>query len=105
MYRNSNGFSLAESLIAFSCFMVIMAFFLPFCLRMMVTLQEKQQRVEALKFLQEGMEQAIVTNEFESRTRMFENIVYTFRWEGEGSENACVSYTKGGDSHEICASE
>lgn len=105
MYRNSNGFSMAESLIAFSCFMVIMAFFLPFCIRMMVNLQDKQHRVEALKFLQEGMEQAIVTNEFKSDSRRFEGVVYSFSWEDIDSKNACVSYTKEGDDHEVCASE
>ncbi|NQD66740.1 hypothetical protein HP456_12500 [Bacillus haikouensis] len=96
---------MAESLVAFSCFMMIMAFFLPFCIRMVVTLQDKQQRVEALKFLHEGMERAIVTNDFNPQTRTFEGIVYTFSWEEARSENACVSYTKGGESHEVCASE
>jgi hypothetical protein len=82
-----------------------MAFFLPFCIRMMVTLQDKQHRVEALKFLHEGMEQAIVTNDFNSRTRTYEDIVYTFSWDEAGSKNACVTYTKGSDSHEVCATE
>jgi type II secretory pathway pseudopilin PulG len=105
MYKNSKGFSLPESLIALSCFMMIMVFFLPYSIRMITTLEEKQHRVEAFKFLQEGIEQAVVTKEYKSRIRIFEGIVYTMSWKGSDNRNPCVSYEKESGSHEICLSE
>ncbi|WP_175991055.1 hypothetical protein [Bacillus sp. Marseille-Q1617] len=57
-----------------------------------------------MKFLQEGMEQAIVTNDFKSYNRTFEGIRYSFSWEDVNTD-ACVSYTKGSVINEVCAAE
>ncbi|XXM73761.1 hypothetical protein ACQ0QQ_07700 [Lysinibacillus sphaericus] len=105
MYRNSKGFSLPESLVAFSCFMVMLAFFLPLCLRMITTLEEKQQRVEAMKFLQEGIEHAVVTGDYRNSTRIYKGVLYTMSWKGDDLTSPCVAVKKGGGTDEICASE
>jgi type II secretory pathway pseudopilin PulG len=105
MFRNSKGFSLPESLVAFSCFMVMLAFSLPFSIRMITTLEEKQQRVEAVKFLQEGIEHAVVTGEYKNSTRKYKGVLYTLSWKGSNHHSPCVTFKKEGGTNEICVSE
>ncbi|OIU71073.1 type II secretion system protein [Rossellomorea aquimaris] len=105
MFRNSKGFSLPESLVAFSCFMVMLAFSLPLCIRMITTLEEKQQRVEALKFLQEGIEYTVVTGDYRNSTRVYKGVLYTLSWKGNDLTTPCVTLEKEGGTDEICVSE
>jgi type II secretory pathway pseudopilin PulG len=105
MFRNSKGFSLPESLVAFSCFIVMLAFFLPLSIRMITTLEEKQQRVEAMKFLQEGIEHAVVTGEYKNSSRMYKGILYILSWEGNEQPIPCVGFEKEGGTDEICVTE
>ncbi|QTC43480.1 hypothetical protein I7V34_09700 [Bacillus sp. V3] len=105
MYRNSKGFSLPESLVAFSCFMMMLAFSLPLSIRMITTLEEKQHRVEAMKFLLEGIEHAVVTDDYKNSTRMYKGVLYTLNWKGNDLTSPCVAFEKEGGTDEICASE
>lgn len=100
MYKNPKGFSLPETLVAFSCTLMICSLFIPFLIHYMHRLQLLQHEVEALKFLRESVEKAIVTNEFSTHARIYKGVRYEVVWEeGEGDE-ACVHY----DNREICIS-
>ncbi|MCA1054808.1 prepilin-type N-terminal cleavage/methylation domain-containing protein [Rossellomorea aquimaris] len=105
MFKNSDGFSLIESLVAFSCFMVMLAFFFPLSIRMITTLEAKQQRVEAMKFLQEGIEHAVVTGDYKNSTRMYKGDLYTLSWKESDHSIACVMFKTKGGTNEICVSE
>ena len=101
MYKNSKGFSLTETLVAFSCTLVICGLFIPFLIQYMHRLQQLQYEVEALKFLRESVEKAIVTHEFSTHARMYKGVRYEVAWKDGSGDEACVRY----DSREICTSQ
>jgi type II secretory pathway pseudopilin PulG len=106
MYKNTKGFSLPETLVAFSCVLMICGLFIPFLIHYAFRLQQLQREVEALKFLREGMEKAIVTHEFVDHSRIYKGVRYELVWEGGGSGEACVRYDKDtNDFHEVCVQE
>ncbi|KPL59612.1 type II secretion system protein [Rossellomorea vietnamensis] len=103
MYRNTKGFSLPETLVAFSCVLMICGLFFPFLIHYASRLQQLQREVEALKFLREGVEEAIVTHEFVDHSRTYKGVRYELVWKSEGSGEACVEYDKNtGDFKEVC---
>ncbi|MGF3103632.1 hypothetical protein [Rossellomorea sp. DUT-2] len=106
MYRSIKGFSLPETLIAFSCILLIAGVFIPFLIQHASQLQRLQYEVEALRFLEEGMEKAIVTHEYVNHSRMYKGVRYELDWKGGVNEEACVHYHKrGADPHEVCISK
>ncbi|BCB04717.1 type II secretion system protein [Bacillus sp. KH172YL63] len=105
MYRNSNGFSLPESLVAFSCVLLISGIFIPFLIQYAARLEMLQHEVEALKFLREGVEGTIVSREYTGHARTYKGVRYEFMWRGAVHEEACVQYSKGQESKEVCISQ
>ncbi|MGM0853063.1 MAG: hypothetical protein ACQEWI_10690 [Bacillota bacterium] len=106
MYKNTKGFSLPETLIAFSCILMISGVFIPFLIHYASQLQRLQHEVEALKFLEEGVEKAIVSHEYVDHSRMYKGVRYELDWKGGGNEEACVQYHKrGADPREVCISK
>ncbi|NMH68639.1 hypothetical protein HF072_07575 [Bacillus sp. RO3] len=107
MYKNTNGFSLPETLIAFACIMMIAGLFFPFLIHYSFQLQRLQYEVEALKFLEEGVEKAIVSQEYIDDTKKFNGVKYEFSWEGGENGEACVQYmeNKGIETGEVCISK
>lgn len=103
MYRNTNGFSLPETLVAFSCVLMICGLFIPFLIHYASGLQQLQREVEALKFLREGVEEAIVIHDFVDHSRIYKGVRYELIWESGGSGEACVRYDEeSGAFHEVC---
>ncbi|MFI8685379.1 hypothetical protein [Rossellomorea sp. NPDC077527] len=100
MYKNTKGFSLPETLVAFSCVLMICGMFIPFLMLYASGLQKLQREVEALKYLREGVEQAIVTHEFVDHTRIYKGVRYELVWKGSEDGEACVHY----DTEEVCIS-
>ena len=100
MYKNTKGFSLPETLVAFSCTLMIISVFIPFLIHYMYRLQQLQHEVEALKFLREGVEEALVTNELSTHSRIYKGVRYELVWKDGGDDAACVRY----GSREICIS-
>ncbi|WP_064091556.1 hypothetical protein [Rossellomorea aquimaris] len=104
MYKNSKGFSLPETLLAFSCFTVMAGVFLPFLIRYSIQLQVLLYEVSALQYLEEGLEKALVTHEFTSQIRYFKGVRYELEWK-EGNE-VCVQYEREPQgAKEICVSK
>ncbi|WGG44157.1 type II secretion system protein [Rossellomorea sp. DA94] len=103
MYRNTKGFSLPETLVAFSCILMMCGLFIPFFIHYASGLQKLQREVEALKFLREGVEEAIVTHEFVDHSRIYKGVGYELIWENGGSGEACVRYDEdAGTIREVC---
>ncbi|WP_171050871.1 type II secretion system protein [Bacillus sp. BHET2] len=106
MYRNTKGFSLPETLIAFTCIILISCVFIPFLIQYASQLQNLQRKVEALKFLREGVGNAIVSHQHVNQSRTYKGIHYDLNWKGGDYEEACVQYLKNGrDLQEVCISK
>ncbi|WP_201713723.1 type II secretion system protein [Rossellomorea arthrocnemi] len=108
MFKNTKGFSLPETLVAFSCILMICGLFIPFLIHYASRLQHLQREVEALKFLREGVEKAIVTQEYVDHSRIYKGVRYELVWKirGSGNGEACVHYNKDSDEpREICIRE
>ncbi|WP_341356587.1 hypothetical protein [Rossellomorea sp. y25] len=105
MYKNSKGFSLPETLVAFSCILMIAGMFIPFLIHYASQLKGLQYEVEALKFLEEGVEKAIVSHEYVDHSRIYRGVRYELDWKGGGNEEACVHYQKRDiGPNEVCIS-
>ncbi len=106
MYKNSKGFSLPESIIAFSCLTIVAGFFIPFIIHYAAQLQDLQYEVEAIKYLEEALDKALVTHKFDSQFRNYKGVRYETIWkEGGANKQICVQYTKRqGEPKEICVS-
>lgn len=105
MYKNTKGFSLPETLVAFSCILLICGLFLPFLIHYAFQLQQLQREVEALKFLREGVEKAIVTHEFVDHSRLYKGVRYNLVWKRGGNDEVCVQYDKNAKVPcEVCVS-
>ena len=107
MYKNSKGFSLPETLIALSCFTVMAGVFLPFLIRYSIGLQVLLFEVQALQYLEEGLEKALVSHEFTSQIRYHKGVRYELEWnEGGAGKELCVRYERvAQDQKEICVSK
>ncbi|MGX1263777.1 type II secretory pathway component PulJ [Rossellomorea marisflavi] len=103
MFKKNDGFSFPEMLIAFSCLLLIIGVFLPLLLNQSVLLRDKQSEVEALKWMEEGVERAMVTNVYERSSKSYGGVDYTRYWEGEAS-SICVEMQRGRDFRKICSS-
>ncbi|MGM0751441.1 MAG: hypothetical protein ACQET6_05875 [Bacillota bacterium] len=106
MYKNIKGFSLPETLIAFSCVLMIASIFIPFLIHYASQLKRLQYEVEALKFLEEGVEKAIVSDVYVNHSRMYGGVRYELNWKDGGNEEACVQYHERGTGlNEVCISK
>ncbi|MDR4936329.1 hypothetical protein QU593_08055 [Rossellomorea marisflavi] len=103
MFKKNDGFSFPEMLIAFSCLLLITGVFLPLLLNQSVLLRDKQSEVEALKWMEEGVERAMVTNVYERSSKSYGGVDYTRYWEG-GASSICVEMQRGRDIRKICSS-
>ncbi|VXC10418.1 conserved hypothetical protein [Bacillus sp. 349Y] len=103
MFKKNDGFSFPEMLIAFSCLLLITGVFLPLLLNQSVLLRDKQSEVEALKWMEEGVERAMVTNVYERSSKSYGGVDYTRYWEG-GASSICVEMQRGGDVKKVCSS-
>jgi competence protein ComGE len=93
MYKNSNGFSLVESLVALSAVLIITGFLLPGMLHYTSQLVELEREVQALNYLSEELENVIINNEKINRTIEHEGVVYELYWkEGKAGEEICAEY-------------
>ena len=77
MFRRNDGFSFPEMLVAFSCLLLITGIFLPLLMNQAVLLREKQSEVEALKWMEEGVERAMVTKKYERSSKSYGGVDYT----------------------------
>ncbi|GLI85837.1 hypothetical protein AF331_02395 [Rossellomorea marisflavi] len=103
MFRRNDGFSFPEMLVAFSCLLLITGIFLPLLMNQAVLLREKQSEVEALKWMEEGVERAMVTKKYERSSKSYGGVDYTRYWEG-GASSICVEMQRGGDVKKVCSS-
>lgn len=90
-------------LVAFSCLLLITGIFLPLLMNQAVLLREKQSEVEALKWMEEGVERAMVTKKYERSSKSYGGVDYTRYWEG-GASSICVEMQRGGDVKKVCSS-
>jgi len=103
MFRRNDGFSFPEMLVAFSCLVLITGIFLPLLMNQAVLLREKQSELEALKWMEEGVERAMVTKKYERSSKSYGGVDYTRYWEG-GASSICVEMQRGGDVKKVCSS-
>ncbi|WP_430482266.1 hypothetical protein [Rossellomorea marisflavi] len=103
MFRRNDGFSFPEMLVAFSCLLLITGIFLPLLMNQAVLLREKQSEVEALKWMEEGVERAMVTKKYERSSKSYGGVDYTRYWEG-GASSICVEMQRAGDVKKVCSS-
>lgn len=94
MLRNEKGFTLLESIISLSFFLVITSSFFPLMSNMLAHLKEGKKEMSAYRLLYEHVEYQVARGTMDNGQVRWQNITYELFLENkkEGDWKACARY-------------